>query len=430
MERANRQDSSACESGSANDGVTVITAATPRGMRLESKYYVKGWTTQGQIHLPKPYLHNVKVVSVDDIWDLSEILTDLEEDPQSCVIRGIPKDKVIAPCRRQAINFTDRGHYWVCFDFDSIPGRLTPQQVVWRCLPDEFHDASFHWQYSASHGFKDGTRMHCWFWMDRPVTSPEWLRWLASHGVDDSGEPKVPIDPALYRVVQPHITAKPFLIDVPDPAPIRSGTVKRGVDRVPFRYGPHPIELPRPKDIQTQSPSPPDEWRARQTGVIGAFNRRFAVTEVLEWYGYQRFGNRFLHPQSSSLVPDTVINSGTHAYAFSPNNPLRSQDIDRGIGEGTRNRDAFDCFRILGFQGDEARAVAAASRLLAGGAAKAALEIASPYPEPQYETPEAASAALGACIDQFIAQEASSYWEGRAQGQAANSDGEAEEVAA
>jgi hypothetical protein len=78
------------------------------------------------------------------------------------------------------------------------------------------------------------------------------------------------------------------------------------------------------------------------------------VTEILERCGYTQVGGRYLHPLSESHTPDTVINSGTHAYAFSPRNPLYEQGMDRATGElRNRNMDSFDCFRVLEHEGGE-----------------------------------------------------------------------------
>jgi len=269
-------------------------------------------------------------------------------------------------CRRQNINFDDAAHYWVCFDFDSIPGDLSPKEIVTRYLPPEFHHASFYWQYSGSQGFKPGTRLHVWFWMNESIDSIGWLNWICSHGINEEGKPTLQIDPALYRPVQPHITSNPILIGVDDPVAVRSGFQQNDSDVVHFRMGSQPIISKRRTNRRGQNCPPiPSEWLAKQTGIIGKFNRTYKVGEVLEWYGFQRFDSRYLHPYSESLLPDTVINSGTHAYVFSPNNPLYEQGVDRATGEIlNRNHDAFDCLRILGYDGDMAKAIVAAKTML------------------------------------------------------------------
>ena len=347
------------------DCITELTASTPRGQILYSKSYVKAWDQQGSVPPQFPYFNLWETHPLKDIYDLSDILFKLENDPQSCVIRGVPIGGIADPCRRRKENFNDQAHHWVCFDFDSIPGVLSPQSVVEQCLPGELHNASFHWQYSGSQGFKPGTRLHVWFWMDCAVTSTEWIDWLSTHGLDKDGVPETPVDPALFRVVQPHITSKPVLKGVVDPVEVRSGFQENQHKVAEFTHGRHPVIAKRIAASDVALPPIPEEWKARQTGVIGRFNLRFTVGNVLDWYGYQQVGDRYLHPYSSSLLPDTVINSGTHAYAFSPNNPLYEQGVDRGTGEiMNRNHDAFDCFRILGFEGQEQPAVAAAASLL------------------------------------------------------------------
>jgi len=352
--------------GEWKESLTVLTASSPRGQKISDKGYVKGWDSSGLIPPKFPFFNLYETLHPVDIHELSKILTDLEGDTHSCVIRGVVKEGVANPCRRRAISFNDKLHWFVCLDFDSIPGELAPHEVVKQCLPEEFQNASFHWQYSGSHGFKEGTRMHAWFWMDKPVTSSGWIEWMASHGTDTDGKPLLQIDPALYRVVQPHITANPILKGVSDPVEIRSGFFQGKVDSVPFRVGKRSVAAgSKAVSAGNVAPLSLEGWKEKQTGVIGEFNLRFEVGEVLEWFGYQRVGNRYLHPFSQSLIPDTVINSGTHAYVFSPENQLYEQGVDRTTGEIlNRNHDAFDCFKILGCEGNEVQAAARAAALL------------------------------------------------------------------
>jgi hypothetical protein len=212
--------------------------------------------------------------------------------------------------------------------------------------------------------------------MDSPVDCEGWNLWLWSHGVDPDkkGNDKflLPIDPVLYRTVQPHITANPIITGTADPVAVRSSFHHGSSEGVTFVMGPHePSETIR-RTAKARSkntkvpPIPPEQWKARQHGVIGEFNLKFSVDEVLTNNGYQRVGDRYLHPASTSGMPDTVINSGTHAYAFSMNNPLNEQGLDRSAGEVmNRNMDAFDCYRVLEHGGDERKAVKHAVTVLA-----------------------------------------------------------------
>ncbi|MBT3198158.1 MAG: hypothetical protein HN344_10555 [Gammaproteobacteria bacterium] len=156
------------------------------------------------------------------------------------------------------------------------------------------------------------------------------------------------------------------MLDTPDPVETRSGFVHGFWDEVPLKLGKHPVNATqRHSGDSTVPPIDKEEWEQRQSGVIGQFNLTVPVTEVLEDYGYLNIGNRYLHPASTSGLPGCVINSATHAYAFSGGDPLSAQGVDRETGEVmTRNHDAFDCFRILFHEADQKRAIAAAVRVL------------------------------------------------------------------
>ena len=357
------------------DNITIISGCGPRGQVVPGKYYAKLWQGTESVEVDFPYLHRHHESSVSSISDLSAVLHRLENDPASCVIRGTAKPETFPICHRRSINFDDIGHHWVCLDFDSVEGDVEPQQVVQKYLPKEFHNASFHWQYSGSQGFKLGTRLHVWFWVDRLVDSSEWNLWLWSHGVDQTkkGNDKflLLVDPALFRTVQPHITANPIIIGIPDPVSIRSGFWHGCVDVVPFQMGPYkPSNLIRKAVNACGSESPPPitpaEWQARQKGVIGRFNLTHHVGDILARNGYLPVADRYLHPYSTSGLPDTVINSGTHAYAFSPNNPLYEMGFDRATGEVlNRNHDAFDVYCILEHGGNERKALRYAAAMMA-----------------------------------------------------------------
>lgn len=349
------------------DALTIITGCTPRGAPLTGRGYAKRWLAGAAQPVLFPKWHRHREVMVDDIADLSDLLMGLEDQRESCVIRGRAKPGAGEIVRRAGEAFEDTPRRWACFDFDGLPGDLTAEQVVLRHLPACFRGVSFHWQYSGSQGFKPGTRLHVWFWLQQALDCEGWLLWLASYGRTSSGY-RLPIDPAVFRPVQPHITAGPELIATSDPVSVRSGFHHGDLAEVELERGPlDPGEvLHRACAARGDRPPPtPEAWRARQRGVIGEFNLRFSVRAILERNGYQPVGDRYLHPLSESGLPDTLVNNATHAFCYSPNNPLYLKGIDRATGEmRTRNLDAFDCFRVLECDESEALAVRRAAVIL------------------------------------------------------------------
>jgi len=338
----------------------------------EDQTYAKKFCTEGEIKDQKrPYLHTPIILPVENITDLSRVLHEVENNPKICIIRGNPDEHCNDICRRTHLNFSDKAHHWVLFDFDDLPEGINPKEVVDQYLPAEFHSASFHWQYSGGHGFKTGTRIHIWFWMDRTVSSAEWKQWHQSYGFKKEGDIKtlnIPVDPALFNPVQVHITSNPILVDIDDPVDVRSGFYQGTCGEATFRLGSY--ELPEHRKIVKHkqdkgSHQNLENITPRTKGIIGLWNRMFSVTKILEMAGYQQIGDRYLHPRSESGAADTVINSGTHAYAFSPYNPLFEQGTDKETGEIlNRNNDAFDCFRILHCKGEMREAMKHAAAIL------------------------------------------------------------------
>lgn len=198
-------------------------------------------------------------VQAHGLQELLEQLSRLALDPSACVIRGTRNARSVAEvlpaynARRHAegkpvaslaadqvlrINelFDDLPLPWVMIDVDKYTAGNT-DHFIEQCLPVAFHDVSYVWQLSASHGHpsRSGTlSCHLWFWLDTPVTG-EQLR--AQHWPG--------VDPSVFRRVQPHYTADPLVEPgAPVPPTPRIGLRRRGRDSVPLVLE-TPLQAPR-----------------------------------------------------------------------------------------------------------------------------------------------------------------------------------------
>jgi len=75
--------------------------------------------------------------------------------------------------------------------------------------------------------------------------------------------------------------------------------------------------------------------------IVAEFNHRYSASDILERNGYQRRGDRYLRPGSSTGVAGTVVFENGKAFAH-----------DGGVLGDGKPHDAFDIFRILECGGD------------------------------------------------------------------------------
>ena len=192
---------------------------------------------------------------VGNIRVLSAILTELQSDPHSCIIRGdyrcgdfatveeyarvTDPDHKDGYLRRIKDLVDDAPHHWVLIDVDKYRPLLADpiadpeeaiQEYIQDALPEPFRNASFHWQVSNSAGapaYQGVLKVHLWFWLAEAATGAQLDHWAAATGVE--------VDRALFRVVQAHYTANPvFESGVADPVPRRSGFFAGARDTVPL----------------------------------------------------------------------------------------------------------------------------------------------------------------------------------------------------
>ncbi len=178
--------------------------------------------------------------AVVGIESLSELLTDIEDQPQTCLIRGSYVGTETARARdadqfkpgyvRKALDyFDDQPLHSVMIDVDGYepfswdavthPEEAIAEFVQLR-LSEDWHNAAYHWQLSSSFGHpskpEGGLRAHLWFWLDSPLTSAQLKAFAKATSLE--------ADLALFNPVQAHFTANPvFEAGVTDPVTKRSG---------------------------------------------------------------------------------------------------------------------------------------------------------------------------------------------------------------
>ena len=197
-----------------------------------------------------------QAVDVRDIYDLSSKLLTLASDSRACVVRaGLAAG--VEPARMRRLLYSDgddqptlvrRPRRWLMVDFDNVPcpegldPATDPEAAVAyliSLLPFEFADATAHWQFGSSQGFKPGLlSAHLWFWLDREIDDTDLERWAKQHK-------SIGIDPAVFRPVQVHYTAAPVFHGVPDPLTRRSGLRRGAVDEVAIVLPERTQETPR-----------------------------------------------------------------------------------------------------------------------------------------------------------------------------------------
>jgi hypothetical protein len=81
--------------------------------------------------------------------------------------------------------------------------------------------------------------------------------------------------------------------------------------------------------------------RSTTLDIVADFNRTYSANEILERNGYERRGDRYLRPGSSTKAPGTVVFDDGKAFSH-----------DGGTLNDGKPHDAFDLYRILECGGD------------------------------------------------------------------------------
>jgi hypothetical protein len=184
--------------------------------------------------------------AISGIDQLSRLLTELEREKYSFVIRGEPipgldPARAVRRLSRQSdgdgpyFRSTEGGQDWLCLDFDKVPcpSDLQPNDEPERAirylislLPSEFDGVTCHWQWSSRAGLYGWSvlKAHLWFMLDQRRGDEQLRAWAKTTGGL--------IDPAPFNTVQPHYTANPIFEGMADPVTRRSGLLAGIKDRV------------------------------------------------------------------------------------------------------------------------------------------------------------------------------------------------------
>lgn len=210
----------------------------------------KTWQRDGRIlSYNQAKYFEIDTVGVENLHDLSRLLSKLEVDPQSCIIRGqyigeekaqhIDNEHRSGKVRRIGKLFEDVPRHWLMIEIDQYEPSCDPidnpveaiEEFIENELPECFFGISFHWQLSnrAGHPSKKGElRVHLWFWLESSYTSKQLKAWAKNNNLK--------IDSSVFHVVQIHYTAAPvFEEGVADPVQQRSGFYEGILDEVASR---------------------------------------------------------------------------------------------------------------------------------------------------------------------------------------------------
>lgn len=209
----------------------------------------KTWKADGTITpYDKGKNFSVQQHEVRGVRELSALLTFLEPNPRSCIIRGqlnpTVTDQLVV---RRLDVFDDVPLHTILIEVDDFePVSADPvldpvgaaEEYIKTALPSAFHGIAYHWQLSNSAGHPSKRHLlkaHLWFWLAQPATSAQLKTWALATGVK--------CDRSVFNPVQVHYTAAPvFEPGVVDPVPVRSGFVQGPLgDRVVINLADVPV---------------------------------------------------------------------------------------------------------------------------------------------------------------------------------------------
>jgi hypothetical protein len=183
--------------GMAGDTVTVLRS---RGRRLAKLIGADGTIE----NYDSARLFDLFSVPVGGLDDLHELLVQLLDKPDCCIVRGAIADPSLTRGARRLVypdpetgdrpTLIDAPRRWLALDFDSVPRPETIAAsdlsgcaaIAFNALPSEFRDVRGIAQATASHSIKPHIRLRLFFWLDRPTTGAQAKIWLRAAAVDQS----------------------------------------------------------------------------------------------------------------------------------------------------------------------------------------------------------------------------------------------------
>lgn len=245
---------------------------------------------------------------------LAKLLQDHAHNSRVGLVRGIPEEefadedlqtrvngggKPIKTIRRRKSTIRDHESFWLPIDLDScddsliwVDWREAPdtyiRELIQQTLPEEFWKAGCAYQFSSSHGIKNGARVHLYFRMTKAVTCERLQEWydrvpeLAKNKVDRK---------FLQREQIQYIAAPEFLGKTKDPISQRVGMLKGGA-----------VELVIPDEVQDDASEtlPERTGNYRPSLLEDGFSSKIKANELLTRFGYKKSNGKWIAPESES----------------------------------------------------------------------------------------------------------------------------------
>lgn len=357
------------DAAASHDYITILH--TTSGYRLS-----KHWRREGNIEgYNAGKYFSVGTERVDDINELSRLLTRLDTDRTACIIRG--KYTGAGPARdsegrehregktlRRNTSFEEQPLHSLLIEVDDYETMADPntrteeaiREYVTKELPACFASASYHWQLSnsAGHPSKAGLlKVHLWFFSAMAWTSKELRTWARETGLK--------ADASVFQRIQIHYTAAPkFERGVSDPIARRSGFHRGEHDalQLDITEAINASECRREEAKAAAAERNKQRERERLTGgdstsrLIDFYNAHHALADVMASCGYETDdGIDWRSPLQTSDSYATRLHAA-EGYWVS----LSDSDAAAGLGieteKGNRTGDAYDLFLHFAHKGD------------------------------------------------------------------------------
>jgi hypothetical protein len=184
----------------------------------------------------KPYYFRIAAGYYEPtLATICKLLRELQTEPRKCIVAANPAANVRLEKREliRRTRYTQAdgaepdleigARSWLCADVDGaefpdldLTDLPAVVEAARRIMPPDLRGAACVPQFSASHGFKPGVRLHLWYTLDRQYYHDDISAWA------DVQEDVPGVDWSLLRPVQIHYVAGPVLLNhLTDPCPMR-----------------------------------------------------------------------------------------------------------------------------------------------------------------------------------------------------------------
>jgi hypothetical protein len=204
---------------------------------------------------PFPELFDFEPVEIGYLDDAFALLTRLVDDPQRAIVLGKPQFPSGA---RSTELFDDCECDLMVVDLDSVPERETTQATIIDSLPF-LHGKAFIYAFSGSSKFKPGLRVRVICRIEAANLARQ--KFIAQHyegelkvRIGGLGKDKHYIDPSIFKPSGLIYTARPELIGLKDPHPVR--VFKVDGDETPIAFTlPKTVKIQIPAKRRTEPPA-------------------------------------------------------------------------------------------------------------------------------------------------------------------------------